>query len=134
LDEDHRERLLIFCHLVKCMSSAVRNVNGQHIGESDYWFSVTARLPEVVKVPNSTCHENIRYNPFQNRMVSVTVFLREFVVLMYIHCRIRIQVADESYSTSLSMGMGIFGFYYILFEKLINLVRHLYISIIHNWC
>jgi hypothetical protein len=27
---------LIFCHLVKCVSSAVHNVNGQHIGESDY--------------------------------------------------------------------------------------------------
>ena len=40
-----RERLLIFCHLVKCVSSAVHNVNGQHIGESDYWFSVTAQLP-----------------------------------------------------------------------------------------
>jgi hypothetical protein len=36
LDKDHRERLLIFCHLVKCVSSAVHNVNEQHIGESDH--------------------------------------------------------------------------------------------------
>jgi hypothetical protein len=36
MDKDHRERLLIFCHLVKCVSSAVHNVNGQHLGESDY--------------------------------------------------------------------------------------------------
>jgi hypothetical protein len=27
---------MIFCHLVKCVSSAVHNVNGQHLGESDY--------------------------------------------------------------------------------------------------
>jgi hypothetical protein len=57
---------LIFCHLVKCVSSAMHNVNGQHIGESDYWFSVTARLPWSFKSTllanqNSTCHENIRY-------------------------------------------------------------------------
>jgi hypothetical protein len=66
LDKDHREQLLIFCHLVKCVSSAMHNVNGQHIGESDYWFSVTARLPWSFKSTllanqNSTCHENIRY-------------------------------------------------------------------------
>jgi hypothetical protein len=48
LDNDHRERLSIFCHLVKCVSSAVHNVNGQHIGESDYWFSVTARLSRLI--------------------------------------------------------------------------------------
>jgi hypothetical protein len=48
------------CHLVKCVSSVVHNVNGQHIGESDYWFSVTARLPWSFKSTflanqNSTC-------------------------------------------------------------------------------
>jgi hypothetical protein len=28
--------LVNICHLVKCVSSAVHNVNGQHIGESEY--------------------------------------------------------------------------------------------------
>jgi hypothetical protein len=55
----------LLIHLVKCVSSAVHNVNGQHIGKSDYWFSVTARLPWSFKSTyianqNSTCHENIR--------------------------------------------------------------------------
>jgi len=46
-------------------SSAVHNGNGHHIGERDYWFSVTALLPRslgstLLANQNSTCHENIR--------------------------------------------------------------------------
>jgi hypothetical protein len=52
-------------YLYNLLPSVVHSVNGQHIGESDYWFSVAARLPRRFKSTflaneNSTCHENIR--------------------------------------------------------------------------
>jgi hypothetical protein len=52
LDKDHRERSLIFCHFVKCVSSAVHNVNGQHIYERAIIdFLSPHGFPEVLKVP-----------------------------------------------------------------------------------
>jgi hypothetical protein len=46
---------MIFCHLVKCVSSAVHNVNGQHLGEKRFEDTVNKNHRLPIKVYHRIC-------------------------------------------------------------------------------